>query len=97
MTDPADTRLSDADIDARLAGSSWQREGATIVRELELENFAGAIAAVNRVAAAAEAADHHPDILVHSWNRLRLALSTHSAGGLTQADVDLAAQLDAVL
>jgi 4a-hydroxytetrahydrobiopterin dehydratase len=97
MTDPTDIHLSDADIDARLAGSPWRREEATIIRELELEDFATAIAAVNRVAAVAEAANHHPDILVHGWNRLRLTLSTHSAGGLTQADVDMAAQLDAVL
>ena len=92
-----DTRLSDAEIDARLSGSPWLREGDAITRELELENFAAAIAAVNRVAALAEAHNHHPDILVHSWNTLRLTLSTHSAGGLTAADFDLAAELDGTL
>jgi 4a-hydroxytetrahydrobiopterin dehydratase len=52
---------------------------------------------VNRVAALAEAHNHHPDILVHDWNTLRLTLSTHSAGGLTAADFDLAAELDRAL
>jgi 4a-hydroxytetrahydrobiopterin dehydratase len=92
-----DTRLSDAEIDARLTGSHWQREGEEISRELELESFTAAIAAVNRVAALAEAHNHHPDILVHDWNTLRLTLSTHSAGGLTAADFDLAAELDRAL
>ena len=45
---------------------------------------------VNRVADAAEQANHHPDILVHGWNQVRLTLSTHSEGGITQADLDLA-------
>jgi len=76
----------------RLPG--WRREGQAIVRDLELPSFALAIAFVNAVAGAAEAADHHPDILVHGWNKVRLTLSTHSAGGLTAADVALAATLD---
>ena len=44
----------------------------------------------------AEAADHHPDILVHGWNKVRLTLSTHSEGGVTAADLALAEQLDAL-
>ncbi len=92
-----DTRLSDEEITAQLAGSHWQREGDTIVRELELEDFTAAIAVVNRVAAVAEETNHHPDILVHGWNHLRLTLSTHSAGGLTGADFDMATRLDAVV
>jgi Pterin-4a-carbinolamine dehydratase len=59
-------------------------------------DFAGAIAFVNRVAEAAEAANHHPDILVHGWKHVRLTLSTHSQGGLTDADFALAAQIDAL-
>ncbi len=92
-----ENRLSEAEIAGRLRGSRWQSEGDAIVRDLELENFAAAIAAVNRIAAAAEAANHHPDILVHGWNKLRVTLSTHSAGGLTAADFDLAARLDGLL
>jgi 4a-hydroxytetrahydrobiopterin dehydratase len=52
------------------------------------------MAFANRVAEAAEAANHHPDILVHGWNRVRLTLSTHSEGGITRADLDLAGKLD---
>jgi 4a-hydroxytetrahydrobiopterin dehydratase len=88
--------LTDSEIEQRLAGASaWRREGGdAIVRDLELADFAAAIAFVNRVAEAAEAVNHHPDILVHGWNKVRLTLSTHSQGGLTDADFQLAAQLD---
>ena len=86
--------LSDAQIEQRLQASAWRREGETIVRDFELADFAAAIALVDRVAEAAEAANHHPDILVHGWNKLRLTLSTHSDGGLTSADFDLASTLD---
>ncbi len=51
---------------------------------------------VNGVAEAAEAANHHPDILVHGWNRVRLTLTNHSQGGLTEADFELAAKIDAL-
>jgi 4a-hydroxytetrahydrobiopterin dehydratase len=87
-------RLSDGDIELRLEGSDWRREGDEIVREWKLADFAAAMRFVNRVAEAAEAANHHPDILVHGWNRVRLRLTTHSAGGLTAADFALAEGLD---
>jgi 4a-hydroxytetrahydrobiopterin dehydratase len=87
--------LSDADIAQRLADAgNWRREGDAIVRELELADFAAAIALVDRVAEVAEAANHHPDILVHGWNKVRLTLSTHSDGGLTDADFALAREID---
>ena len=54
------------------------------------------MAFVNRVAGAAEEADHHPDILVHGWNRVRLTLTTHSAGALTDNDHALAKRIDAL-
>jgi 4a-hydroxytetrahydrobiopterin dehydratase len=90
-------RLTDEEIAQRLSDSGWAREGDAIVRELQVDDFAAAIALVNRVAALAEAANHHPDILVHGWNKLRLTLSTHSEGGLTEADFALAARLDEAL
>jgi len=65
-----------------------------IAREWKFEDFRGAIAFVDRVADAAEAANHHPDILVHGWNKVRLELSTHSEGGITEADFALAARID---
>jgi 4a-hydroxytetrahydrobiopterin dehydratase len=87
--------LSDGDLERRLAEcGAWSRAGDAIVRELSFADFAAAIAFVNRVAETAEAANHHPDILLHGWNKVRLTLSTHSQGGLTDADFDLAAQID---
>ncbi len=87
-------RLTAGEIVERLQGSKWEREGETITRELKFEDFSAAVAFVNRAAEAAEAANHHPDILVHGYNRVRLTLSTHSAGGLTEADFSLARTLD---
>jgi 4a-hydroxytetrahydrobiopterin dehydratase len=88
--------LPDEEIERRLTETGgWRRgEGSSIVRELHVADFAAAIAFVNRVAELAEAANHHPDILVHGWNNVRLTLSTHSEGGLTGADFKLAAQID---
>ena len=91
------SRLDDDQVAQALEGSEWTREGDAIARDVERSDFAGAIAVVNRVAELAEAANHHPDILVHGWNKVRLTLSTHSEGGLTQADLDLARQIDDAL
>jgi 4a-hydroxytetrahydrobiopterin dehydratase len=88
------TVLSDAEIEQRLSGGEWQREGETIVREWKLADFKAAIVFVDRVAELAETANHHPDILLHGWNKVRLTLSTHSEGGLTDADFELASQID---
>ena len=87
-------RLTDEAVQQGLEGSGWTRQGDSIVRELELEDFASAMAFANSVAALAETANHHPDILIHGWNKLRLTLSTHSADGLTQSDLDLARGID---
>lgn len=87
--------LNDAEIEARLAEvSDWRREGEQIVRDLKLASFVEAMGLVTRVALLAEAANHHPDILVHGWNRVRLSLTNHAAGGLTEADFALAAKID---
>jgi 4a-hydroxytetrahydrobiopterin dehydratase len=88
--------LDDSDIQQRLAGVPEWRLGAQseIVRETTFADFAAAVVFVNRVAEAAEEANHHPDILLHGWNKVRLTLSTHSQGGLTDADFQLAAQID---
>jgi 4a-hydroxytetrahydrobiopterin dehydratase len=88
------TVLSDREIDAGLAGGEWRRDERMIVRDVKFEDFPQAIAFVNRVADAAEAVNHHPDIHLHGWNNVRLELSTHSEDGVTQADIDLAARLD---
>ena len=88
------SRLGYEEIEQHLADSEWTREGEAIVREWKLADFAAAIAFVNRVAELAEQANHHPDILVHGWNKVRLELSTHSQSGLTEADFTLAAEID---
>jgi 4a-hydroxytetrahydrobiopterin dehydratase len=90
------TRLEDAEVEQRLAAvGEWHRhERDSIAREWTFENFGQAIAFVNRVADVAEAANHHPDIHLHGWNKVRLDLSTHSEGGLTQADFEMASRID---
>jgi len=88
--------LSDEQIGAGLEGSEWRHEGEALVREWRLADFAAAIAFVERVAEVAEESNHHPDILIHGWNKVRLTLSTHSEGGITAADLALAQRLDSV-
>ncbi|MGA9876361.1 MAG: 4a-hydroxytetrahydrobiopterin dehydratase [Solirubrobacteraceae bacterium] len=94
------TLLTDAQIEQRLSASEWLsrgNDGGAIAREWKFEDFAHAIAFVNLVAEVAEQVNHHPDILLHGWNKVRLELSTHSEGGLTQADFDVAARIDDLL
>lgn len=71
----------------------WKREGIEIVREFKFSSYLEGIAFVGRVAELAEAANHHPDMLV-SWRKVSVRFSTHSAGGLTKLDFKLAKQLN---
>ncbi|WP_072688019.1 4a-hydroxytetrahydrobiopterin dehydratase [Rhodococcus marinonascens] len=88
--------LSDGRIDAALTGlPGWQRTGDSLARTIESPSFPAAVELVRKVAEAAEAANHHPDIDIR-WRKVTYTLSTHSAGGLTQLDLDLAAQIDAL-
>jgi len=82
-------------VDAAIAerGLAWSREGDELVKVAKRDRFAGALEFVNRVGALAEAADHHPDIDIR-WDTVTLRLSTHSAGGLTEKDLGLAAEID---
>ncbi len=86
-------RLDDTAVEAALGGLDWRREGDALVKVVKGKDFAEALAYVNQVGERAEARNHHPDIAI-SWNTVTLTLSTHSVGGLTQADLDLAAELD---
>jgi 4a-hydroxytetrahydrobiopterin dehydratase len=89
--------LADDQLDAALVGlSDWRPDAATLVRTVELADFPTAIAVVDRVAELAEKADHHPDIDIR-WRTLTFRLSTHSAGGVTAKDIDLAAAIDEVI
>jgi 4a-hydroxytetrahydrobiopterin dehydratase len=84
------TVLSDDDIRGALADlEGWEQAGDAIVRELAFDTFADAVAFVVRAGFAAESANHHPDLDVR-YNKVRVALSTHSEGGITDKDVDLA-------
>ena len=74
--------------------SEWREEGAELVRDFEFKDFTDALGFVNRVAEEAEAMNHHPDILIHGWNKVRLTLSTHSEGRVTDADHALAGRID---
>jgi 4a-hydroxytetrahydrobiopterin dehydratase len=87
--------LDDDEIGAALGDlPGWGREGDTLVRIAELPSFPVAIGVVDRVAATAEERDHHPDIDIR-WRTLTFRCSTHSAGGITELDVALAASISA--
>jgi 4a-hydroxytetrahydrobiopterin dehydratase len=89
------TLLSDAEIEDRLAAlPEWQRAGAAIRRAYKCGDFVGSVAFVESMVAPAESLGHHPDLEV-SWVRVTVTISTHSEGGLTAADFELAAELDA--
>ena len=93
--DPGRALLDVAAVQDWLVGRLWVQEGGALVCERVFRDFVAALAFVNRVGELAEVAGHHPDIDIR-WNRVRLALVTHSAGGLTQADLDLAGQIDSL-
>jgi 4a-hydroxytetrahydrobiopterin dehydratase len=89
--------VSDTEIQAFLeAHDGWERDGDEIVRTFEFSDFNQAMGFVNRAAMTAEKADHHPDIDIR-WNKVRLALSTHSEGGLTAKDLEMADKLDGLV
>ena len=71
----------------------WTTDGKLIKRRLEFDNFAAALAFVNRVGELAEAADHHPDI-TFGWGYAEIALTTHDRGGITDVDIALAKKID---
>ena len=88
--------LSEEAITAELSSApGWERDGSAIKSTVTREDFRDAMLYVGAVAYLAEAANHHPDILIQ-WNQVTLTLSTHSAGGLTAADFALARQVGAL-
>ena len=86
--------LGDEQITSRLRPLAWEREGDEIVREWRFDDFVEAVTFVNRVAEVAEDSNHHPDIFLHGWNKVKLSLTNHSAGGLTETDFAIAARFD---
>ncbi len=88
--------LSEREIRERLREiPQWKREGKAITRTWTFDDFPPALTFINRVGELAEAANHHPDIY-NSWATVRLRLTTHDAGGLTDRDFDLARAVDSL-
>jgi 4a-hydroxytetrahydrobiopterin dehydratase len=87
--------LAESDVDAELQEQHlhWVRQGDVLVTTVKLHDFAAALAFVNAIGAAAEAANHHPDIDIR-WNTVRLVLTTHDSGGITLLDLALAGVVD---
>jgi 4a-hydroxytetrahydrobiopterin dehydratase len=85
-------RLSDEEL-AALDG--WERDGDAIRRTFELEDFKGSVEFVNRLTPEAEGMNHHPDLEI-SWNKVTVSLTTHSEGGLTGNDIELARRIGAL-
>jgi 4a-hydroxytetrahydrobiopterin dehydratase len=88
------TRLSDEEIDERLSGlDAWERQGDAIRKRFELDDFKGSVDFVNRLTPVAEEMNHHPDLEI-SWNKVTVSVTTHSEGGLTENDFELARRID---
>jgi 4a-hydroxytetrahydrobiopterin dehydratase len=92
-----ETRLDEAALASLLAaGTGWTRDGDSLTNTFTFKGFKGAVAFVNRVAEAANSANHHPDIHLEAYKTVRIVLTTHVAHDLTDADVELAKRIDAM-
>ncbi|MFI5264488.1 MAG: 4a-hydroxytetrahydrobiopterin dehydratase [Candidatus Kapaibacterium sp.] len=78
------------------AGWHYNNAERAIVKEYNKGNFSGAISFINKIASFAEAQDHHPDLFLHKYSKVRVILSSHSAGGVTGNDLKLAKIIDAI-
>jgi 4a-hydroxytetrahydrobiopterin dehydratase len=88
--------LTDAEIDEKLAGlSGWERQGEAIAKTFKREDFVGSVRFVESLVGPAEEMNHHPDLTI-SWDTVTVTISTHSEGGLTADDFELAARIDAL-
>lgn len=87
--------LSEADArEALTTLEGWESEGRAITKRFRFKGFKTAIAFVNRVADAANQANHHPDVHVEHYKHVRIVLTTHQVKGITRADIDLARTID---
>ena len=87
--------LTDEELSSALASlPEWTREGARIRRSVTRGDFRGAVALLNAVAEAAEAANHHPDVHITGYRNVSFELSTHAAKALTRRDIELATEID---
>ena len=74
--------------------SGWVQEEKQIAKQFQLKDFEEALNFVNKVGAEAEKLNHHPDIFIHSWNKVKITISTHSEGGITNKDFQLAEKIE---
>jgi 4a-hydroxytetrahydrobiopterin dehydratase len=77
--------------------SGWSQEEKQMAKEFQFKDFAEALSFVNKLAAEAEKMNHHPDIFIHSWNKVKITISTHSEGGITEKDFQLAEKLEGLV
>ena len=90
-----EARLDESALASLLqSGAGWRREGNALTKTFTFKGFKGAMAFANRVAEAANAANHHPDIHVEGYKNVRIVLTTHATGGISDADVELAKKID---
>lgn len=75
---------------------NWKEENNKLVKEFELSDFKDAVDFVNKIVPHAESADHHPDILIHSYKKVKVSLTSHDVGKVTEKDYDLAKKIDAI-
>ena len=98
MIPESERRLEEPLLTELLAGlEGWRREGQTITKTYVLVGFKSAMAFAVRVAEAATAANHHPDIHVERYRQVRIVLTTHATGGISRADIDLARAIDGLV
>jgi 4a-hydroxytetrahydrobiopterin dehydratase len=91
-------KVPEEEITRRLATlNGWRREGETITKTFELKDFTRAIGFVVQVGILAEAVWHHPDILIHGWNKVDVTCASHDAGTVTKRDLDLATKIEELL
>ena len=87
--------LSSPEINVRLNKLvDWKLNNQSIEKEFNLKDFVSALAFVDKVGEVAEIMDHHPDIFIHSWNKVKFTISTHNEGGLTDKDFNLAEKIE---
>ncbi len=85
------------EVEKRLRNiESWRSTGDSLQKEYKFKDFRQAIEFINKVAEIAESEKHHPDILLHDWNNIRITLSTHALGGISEKDFSLASKIDRI-
>jgi len=89
-----ETRLDEGALARLLAAGGWRRESNAITRTFTFKGFKGAMSFVNRIAEAANEANHHPDLHIENYRTVRVVLTTHLTSSISDADVELARRID---